>query len=374
MRGWLAGCSVLLTGCVVVSEPNVELAGTTGLVGTQSSTGLGLSSSESSSSSGDSGSESGGPPPVVPLDFEVLWAVSPSDVVPPRGSAGTIRTDVYGLPPVGFGAHPGALKDREPLYAEVEAVIELAVPDPDAGGFGVLPRPWVPAWCAASEAVRDGFAASTYGQGLSGDDLEAAYEAAALEILLETLSRARLARPKMAWGFRGIPAPEYWRIVEREEDAMYEPWRTCNVASTAARELWNAVDFTAPELRYFYPVTDNGDHNASYVARWVEAMRLADKPVFPVFSGRIMDSNTLSPPPPTYVGLPYYPEDVELVLTELRSAGAGGLIYELAVEGCWDFENDGCPPREEPAADSREAFEDYWMSSFSPVLATFDEM
>lgn len=61
---------------------------------------------------------------------------------------------------------------------------------------------------------------------------------------------------------------------------------------------------------------------------------------------------------------------MELLLTELRNAGANGLIYDLDVEGGWDFEN-GCGGR--LAADPQGAFEDYWMTAFSPVLATFDE-
>lgn len=368
-------CSVAWAGCVVVSDPNVEVAGTTGTGTGESSAGpvvvSSASESTASTSTGAAGdSESGEAPPIAAGTFEVLWTVSPSSVVPPRGSAGTIRTDAFTVASVDYGSHPGAFEDRETLYAEIEAGIETAIPDGDAAGFGVLPRPgWIPAWCDSSDAAKDGFAASALGDGLSGAELESAYEAAALEILLEVLTRARAARPNVAWGIRGVPSPEYWRIVQRNEDATYEPWRTCNVSSPAPRELWEAVDFTAPELRYFYSVRDDGSYNASYVTRWVEAMRLANKPVYPLFDGRFLRSSDEDDS--IYIGLPYYPEDIELVLTELRNAGADGLIYNLDADACWDLDAD-CSAA--PPADLQAAVDDYWMTAFSPVLATFDEM
>lgn len=365
-------CSLAWAGCVVVSEPSVELAGTTQAAQSSSSGVPETTGAEPGSSSSES--DSGEAPPIAAPDFEILWAVSPSEVMPPAASAGSIRTDVTMIPSVSYGVYPGGV-DPAVLHAEIAAGIEAAIPQPDAEGFGVLPRPnWAPAWCGSTADAQDGFAASEVGQGLSGSELEEAFEGAALELLSEVLTRARAARPSMKWAIRGVPRPEYWKIVERDEDAQYEPWRTCNVASPAARELWDAVDFTAPELRYYYPVGVNGDYNDSYLARWIEAMRLADKPVYPLFTGRFIDSGTPNAPMPSYVGLPYYPDDVALVLTQLHDAGANGLIYDLEVEGCWDFENDGCPSGTPEGVDPREAFEAYWMSAFSPVLATLDEM
>lgn len=361
-------------GCVVVSEPNIDEAGTTGPSATESSAGPVLTSSSGGSSSGSSSSsstgESGEAPPIVAGDFEVLWTVSPSGVNPPADSAGTIRTDAYDIPPVEYGDHPGELKDRELLYADIEARIVESIEDVEAGGFGVLPRPpWVPTWCGSSDAAHDGFAASSEGAGLEGAELEAAFEAEALEILLEVLARARATRPSVQWGFRGVPSPEYWNIVKRGEDNTYEAWRMCEVSSPASRQLWDAVDFTAPELRYFYSVRDDGMYNASYVNRWVEAMRLANKPVYPLFGGRFLQSSNENDS--IYIGLPYYAEDIELVLTELRNAGADGLIYDLNADDCWDLDAD-CSAA--PPADLQAAVEDYWMTAFSPVLATFDEM
>lgn len=360
---------------MVVSEPKIQEVGTTGPAATESSTGPSLGSSSGSSSgepgsSSSSGGESGEAPPILPGEFEVLWTVSPSGVSPPADSAGTIRTDAYDILPVDFGDHPGELEDREGLYAQIEAEIESAIVDAEAGGFGVLPRPpWVPAWCGSSDDAHDGFAASSYGAGLSGAELRAAFEAEALEILLGVLARARATRPNVQWGIRGVPSPEYWEIVERGEDDTYETWRTCEVSSPASRELWEAVDFTAPELRYFYSVRDDGAYNASYVTRWVEAMRLANKPVYPLFGGRFLVSS--SDDDSIYIGLPYYSEDVEVVLTELRNAGADGLIYDLNADDCWDLDADCSAP---PPADLQAAVDDYWMTAFSPVLATFDEM
>lgn len=368
---------MVCAGCVVVGEPSLE-SGTTGPSATESSsggTGLESSSADSSgespsSSSSSSEAETGEAPPVEATEFEVLWTGFPAEAAPSADFGGTIRTDAYDIPWVSYGAHPRAVEDREALYAEIDAGVASAIPDPEAEGFGVLPQPsWVPAWCGSTDAARDGFAASEYGQGLAGLELEAAFEAEALEVLLEIVARARAARPNVKWGIHGVPKPEYWKIVDNNDDDTYEAWRTCNVSSPAPRELWDAVDFTAPELRYFYPLAINGSHNESYVSRWVESMRLAGKPVYPLLGGRFLDSGS-GGKPPTYVGLPYYPEDVELVLTELRNAGANGLIYDLEVEGCWDFEN-GCGGP--PAADPEATFEDYWTTVFSPVLATFDE-
>lgn len=309
-------------------------------------------------------SETGDPPPIEPPGFAVLWGVSPTAIVPPENSAGEVRTDVYLIDGLSYGDQPAAISDLEVFYADVESSVEAAIPEADAEGFGVMPRPlWVPAWCDTSEERQAAFAASELGEGLSGDALAEAYEATAVEILTEAVVRARALRPNVQWGFQGVPSPEYWEIAAREPDDQYEDWRSCNVGGASPQALWDAVDFTAPELRYFYSVRDDGAYNDSYLYRWVESMRLAGKPVYPWFGGRFLSSS--SDDDSIYIGLPYYSEDVELILTQVHAAGAEGLIYSLDADGCWDLDAD-CTAA--PPEDLQQAVDAYWMDSFSPIL------
>ncbi len=331
---------------------------------------VGSSSTTSTATTGTPGStETGDPPPIEPPGFAVLWGVSPTTIVPPEDSAGEIRTDVYLIEGLSYGDQPAAISDLEVFYADVESAVEAAIPAAGAEGFGVMPRPpWVPAWCDTSEERQAAFAASEPGQGLSGDELAEAYEAMAVEILTEAIARARALRPNVQWGFQGVPAPEYWEVAEREPDDQYEDWRSCNVGGASPQALWDAVDFTAPELRYFYSIRDDGAYNASYLYRWVESMRLAGKPVYAQFGGRFLSSS--SDDESVYIGLPYYSEDVELILTQLHAAGAAGLIYSLEADGCWDFDAD-CTAA--PPADLQNAVDVYWLDTFSPILESFGD-
>ena len=366
VRWWALTGLAFAAGCVVVGEPDVQVAAeASSSTSTEEPIGSsGMTSTTTTGTPEPASTDTGDAPPIDAPEFSVFWAVSPSSIVPPENSAGEIRTDVYLISGFSYGDQPAAISDLEAFYADVESSVEAAIPEPDAEGLGVMPRPlWVPAWCDTSDERRNAFAASELGQGLTGDALADAYEATAVEILTEAIARARAVRPNMQWGFHAVPAPEYWEIAARDPDDQYEDWRSCNVGGASPQALWDAVDFTAPELRYFYSVRDDGAYNDSYLYRWVESMRLAGKPVYPWFDGRFLSSS--EDDDSIYIGLPYYAEDVELILTQLHAAGASGLLYRLDADGCWDLDAD-CSAA--PPADLQGAVDAYWMDSFSPIL------
>ncbi len=357
--------STLLAGCVVVDSPSAQEMSSSG----ESWSATSSSTLEAPSEASGSTMGSPEPDPVVPPEFPVYWAVQPTSVPPPMDAAGDLRAGAYVLSGVSFGWSPGTFEDREDIYGPLEAAIDETIPDDGQPGLGVIVNNyWQVSWCGADDNDREDFIGSSIAAGLAADELPAAWERAAGEIMLESLGRARALRPNLRWGIAGIPNYDYWPIVSDDPDELAQ-WRNCNVLDPALEGLWAEVDFAAPIVRFFYTglEDDTLDRNGLYVRRLVESARLSGKPAIPMLEGRYVRSSKTDDNP--YMNLPMLADDVASFVGAARFAGAAGFVYNLDADSCWDFEGQ-CMA--EPPTQLEPVVDEYWFEVFNPAIAELD--
>lgn len=374
----LGTCALALAGCIVVQSPAASdtdatedsssssrgsSGPATGATGSDSltSTTSTVSTSSSSASTGDTDETATGQLESPP--FTLYWTVSPPDTEVPDGSGIDIAPKAFVIG-TSLSTTPGHV-DLDEELAELEANILAEVPENTSEGVGVLVNGfWDATWCGASNEDHAAFEATELGAGLRGEELAAAWDTRATEILVALIERAQATRPNLQWGITGAPWHDYWELV-RDDPGVLADWRDCQMMQPSVAPLWDAVDLVTVEIKHLY--TGDSDtrreQNRLYFERTVETARLSEKPVVVVSEGRYRRSSDTDDNP--FMNLPLLEVDLRNFFDEVRLAGAVGLVYEFAADECWNFD-EGCAAMDPDPWDV--AFENYWNDLVRPIL------
>lgn len=372
----LTGC-LASTSCIVVASPNLEgteaapepgstsdatgtSAAATSSGASEDSTGIGVDSS--STSTGEVDEDASGQLDAEPFTF--YWDATPVDSPIPPSPGIIVSANVYTFA-TSLGMTPAGV-DLDAELASLEEQIDADVPEDASEGIGiVLNGFWDATWCGASAADHEAFAASEFAAGLSDDELPAAWDARAVEILVALIERARETRPNIDWAINGIPWHDYWPVIEQESDSL-GTWRDCQMGQPSVDPLFEAIDVLSPRINHFYTGADEEvlERNARYAKRVVETATLSGKPVVPIFEGRYRRSSKTDTNP--HMNLPVFEDDLRNFAQAIRVAGASGVVYEFPIDECWNFD-EGCSAADPEPFDV--AFAAYWEDIVLPILA-----